>query len=486
MHLNPTSRRRPSPVSRRRGALAIVVAIATLVPLTMALVPAGAAATPVPTVRLSLTDVTAAVVPRGGGPGVVRATIVNDGTTAATGVRLRYHLPAGIELDAAGSPGCTVAAATVTCLIGTIAPGVRTPIGITVREPLATAVLGTRAGYFLAPTSDGYDPGSGEVLMTTWFHDAGAEATDLALCWPIANPTPNMDVAGGTCDGANDTAALEPDEQAALDAFPAPFSQSVTRSWQFDTEITAPTSGQYRACGTRIDDGGYLAIAPVGQPLTDASVAVNVLEFGSVTGPAFSLVAGQRYRVVMRVSNRGFAGIDDGANGGTLAGWDAYGIAPAAAACGITDAAVFGTADSAWVQRTVADVVVVGTSDVGITGAIESAPIDGHRQASVRIANDGPDATSARVAITLPPGSSLDEPITGCDRPTAVPSTTCELDELAATPTTAPTAPNATAGKPETVLSLVFSGTGGGVTWSTTTSSTVDANPANNDAATDI
>lgn len=123
-----------------------------------------------------------------------------------------------------------------------------------------------------------------------------------------------MDVAGGTCDGANDAAALEPDEVAVLDAFPEPFAESVVRSWQFDTEITPRQSGSYRACGLAIDDGGYLAVAPVGTPITPADIRLNVPSFSSATGDPFDLVAGQRYRVLMRITNRGGPGVDNGAD----------------------------------------------------------------------------------------------------------------------------------------------------------------------------
>ena len=259
-HFRP---RRLDTASLRRTLIGMTIVASVLVPLSF-LTPVASAA-PTETSALTLTDVSGTRIARNGTPGVVHAQVNNTGTAAAADVRVRYRLPSGLQLaPALSTAGCTVAGSIVTCALGTLAAGTSRSIDLAVREPLATAVLGSRVGYFFQPTSDAYDPSSGEIRMSTWYHDAGAQGTDLALCWPLANETPNMDVAGGVCDGANDTAALEPDEVAVLDAFPEPFAESVVRSWQFDTEITPRQSGSYRACGLAIDDGGYLAVAPVG------------------------------------------------------------------------------------------------------------------------------------------------------------------------------------------------------------------------------
>lgn len=462
--------RRATTVLLRRSALGMTLAASTLVPLSIS-APAASAA-PLGGSELTLTDVSGTRVARGGAPGIVHAIVNNVGTAAATGVEVRYRLPSGLQpVPASSSAGCTTSGTLVTCAVGSIPAGGSAGVDIGVREPLGTAVLGSRLGYFLAPTSDAYDPGAGELLTSTWYHDAGVEGTDLSLCWPIENPTPNMDVAGGVCDGTNDTGPLPTDESDVLDEFPAPFSEPLVRSWQFETEITPRQTGSYRACGTMIDDGGYLAIAPVGDTLTPADVKVSVIEYDSATGAPFTLDAGRRYQVVMRVSNRGFDGIDNGADGGTLAGWDAYGIAPASEPCGADAAGVFGTADTAWVERTVADVIVVGSSDLSVLGAVESAPVDGVRQATVRIGNTGADTTSARLAFELPTGSTLTAAPNGCDRVLVSTSTTCEVDAIAPTSQTSPTG---------LIVSLGFSGERAGLGWTLSALSTIDADPSDN------
>ena len=465
-HFRP---RRLDTASLRRTLIGMTIVASVLVPLSF-LTPVASAA-PTETSALTLTDVSGTRIARNGTPGVVHAQVNNTGTAAAADVRVRYRLPSGLQLaPALSTAGCTVAGSIVTCALGTLAAGTSRSIDLAVREPLATAVLGSRVGYFFEPTSDAYDPSSGEIRLSTWYHDAGAEGTDLALCWPIDNPTPNMDVAGGACDGANDAAALEPDEVAVLDAFPEPLAESLVRSWQFDTEITPRQSGSYRACGLAIDDGGYLAVAPVGTPLTPADIRLNVPSFSSATGDPFDLVAGQRYRVLMRITNRGGPGVDNGANGGALAGWDAYGIVPADETCDLGAAGVFGTADSAWVKRSVADVVVVGSSDLTVLGAVESAPVDGVRSATVRVGNTGGDTTAARLSFELPAGSRLTTAPTGCDRVLTGPPPTCEVDAIS---------PTTTAG-PGLVVSVGFSGDSPGVGWNLTAVSTVDADLADN------
>lgn len=453
----------------RRVALAATVVAAVLTPVVLA---EPSAAAPTPSARVVLHDVSGTRVARGGAPGVVTATAVNEGLTPATGVSVRYQLPPAVSFAAAASsPGCTVAGTLVTCVVGTLAAGQSAPVAVGVTEPSVAAVLGTRTGYFLPPTTDQLDLGAGELEMRTWFHESGAEGTDLSSCWPIDLPSPLMDVAGGTCDGTPDAAELDPDTIDLLGAFPEPYSEPLVRSWEFRTEVTAPGTGDYRACGVMIDDGGYLALAPVGDTLDASTVRVSVVSYDSGTSAPFTLVGGARYQVVMRVSNRGFDGVDNGANGGTLAGWEAYGLAPADEPCDAAAAGAFGTADSAWVTRSVADVVVVGSSDLTVAGAVESGAVDGRRTATVRVANHGPDAARARVAIELPQGSSLGGTPTGCDWVDPATPATCELDSV--TGTTVPTAG-------PRVVSYHFDGPAAGSRWRVQSDSSIDVDPSDN------
>lgn len=459
---------RPSHRTRRRsGALVAGLAALALVPVWVAEPPAGAA--PNDPTALVLTDISGTRIARGGGTGAVHASVANRGSSAVGGVTLRYSMPEGVSFVASVStPGCMLSGDLVTCPLGTVAAGASAPVDIGVRVADPRAALGDRPGYFLAPTSAGYDEAAGEVLVSTWYHEAGAQGLPLSQCWPIGNDSPNMDVAGGGCDGTNDAPALAPDETAVLDAFPPAYSESVGYSWQFETQITAPATGLYHACGVQIDDGGYLAITPVDQPFSTSSIRVQIDGYSSATGAAFALTGGERYRVLMRVSNRGDAGIDNGSAGGMLGGWTAYGISSASTPCGTSAVMAFGSADRAWVQRTAADVIVVGSSDLSVLGAVESAPVDGVRSVSVRVGNAGPDATGADVALRLPAGATAVGSLSGCDR--ALSSTACHLDAVD---------PPATAvGR---VVSGAFRSAVGGAGWSIDATSTVDRNPANDE-----
>ena len=103
-------------------------------------------------------------------------------------------------------------------------------------------------------------------------------------------------------------------------------------------------------------------------------------------------------------------------------------------------------------------------------GAVESAPVDGIRSATVRVGNTGGDTTAARLAFELPTGSRLTRPPTGCDRVLTGPPPTCEVDAIS---------PTTTVGV-GLVVSVGFSGDTPGVGWNLTAVSTVDADPADN------
>lgn len=458
--------RRTAPVRRVGAAAASASALIVLLSIAT-----PSAAAPSPESQVVLRDVGGTRVARGGHTGTVTARVVNEGASPATGVVVRYVLPPGIAHDASASTApCSATAGTVTCAVGPLGAGQSFALAIGVEEPSEQAVLGSRTGYFLAPSTDQFDRGAGEVEMRTWYHEAGAEGTDLALCWPIERPSPLMDIAGGICDGIVDAPELDPDLVEILDAFPGRFAENVVRSWEFTTDVTPPESGDYRACGVMIDDGGYLAIVPVGTPFDASAVRVTVRSYTSGTSDPFPLVRGERYRVLMRVSNRGYDGVDNGADGGTLAGWDAFGIAPADQPCDAGSAGVFGTRDTAWVERVAADVVVAAATDLSVSGAVESASIDGHRTASVRVANVGRDTAAATLDIVLPAGSSMRGEPTGCDRVRTALTTTCEFDALGGR--RQPTAPR--------VVAFSFGGPAAGTRWAVHSPTAVDVNPGDN------
>ena len=452
--------------SRRsaRPRRALGVGLVALCCISVLLQSSPASADPADIARFVLTETNGTVIGRGGSAATVGTTVNNLSPTVVTGVQLRYQLPLGVEFATASStPGCSVLSTMVTCQLGSMAPGEVRPVVIGVRESDAAAVLGTRTGYFLTPTTDQFDPGAGEVLITEWDHEAGAEGTSLAQCWPLANPTPNMDVAGGVCDGTNDSAPLTPDATTVLGAFPGPVSQFVIRSYQFETEITAPATATYRACGVNIDDGGYIAIAEVGAPLSSAATVLNVTGFSSVSSAPFSLVGGKRYQVVMRISNRGVDGVDNSAG---LAGWDGFGIVPSTTACGMASVAAFDSANTEWAQRTGTDVIVAGSSDLSIAGIIESAPTSGIRNSSIRVANTGPDPTDATIEIAIPVADRVTTPVSGCLSVQVAETTRCTIGPLASADSR--------------VISMAFEGPDSDVRWKVNSASAIDLDPANN------
>ncbi len=67
-------------------------------------------------------------------------TITNNGPATATNVTVTDPLPAGTALLAA-SAGCSVAASTLSCTIGTLAPGASTAVGVTISTPPLPGLL---------------------------------------------------------------------------------------------------------------------------------------------------------------------------------------------------------------------------------------------------------------------------------------------------------------------------------------------------------
>jgi hypothetical protein len=218
-----------------------------------------------------------------------------------------------------------------------------------------------------------------------------------------------MDIGGGgtgnneLCDGTNDSPELAPDSEEMLSEFPAPYSAQVTRSWEWVTDITAPSSGDFKVCFQGIDDGGYVAVQPVGEPLTADSVVVSRQAYsgGTLSSPLFPLTSGTKYQVVIRIANRGGQGLNNGGTG--QGGWGFVGIAPENDACSSASAGAFGTAG--WQQFTQATVEVAAGTDIAVTGAIISAPTNGVRTTTARIANNGPDVSPSFVTVSGPTGS---------------------------------------------------------------------------------
>lgn len=465
----PTQRPDQAPSARRvRRRSARVLAGVGLVAASVSpsLLAPEASAAPTDVVQLAYDRITGATIGRGGESGVVSARMTNTSSIPATGATARYQLPAGVEFIAAGSSaGCVEDALVVSCNVGTLAPGARATVRIGVAEPDATATLGTRAGFFLPPVSDEFDAVAGEVLLSQWNYEMGAEGTDLRSCWPVGNGSPNMDIAGGVCDGTNDNPLLDPDSLTLSANFPTPYAERVSHSWQFVTQVSPPESGSYIACSIGADDGAYLALSPVGTPFDDSSVVLSsfVYDAAPVESAPFTLTKGTRYQVLIRVSNRGPAGSNNG--GQNPGGWEAFGLAPAGESCDATDVAVFGTS-SIWNPRSAADVVITGTTDLEIAGAIESTTASGGHQTSVRIANSGNDTSSAIVDLEVPADGRIADASTGCIIAGNARSARCG---------SGPLRPGA-----DGTMSVDFDGPTLGAAWSVTPDGAIDSNPKNN------
>lgn len=129
----------------------------------------GSPGTPVdpPRSDVSVAKTVSSAAPRGGDQVTYTLTVRNLGAAAASGVTVRDVLPAGVTLEALPG-GCTVAARTVTCAAGTLAPGATKsfPIAVTV-DPVAGAGAPSNrwALHELTPTKHEWhvDLGPGET-----------------------------------------------------------------------------------------------------------------------------------------------------------------------------------------------------------------------------------------------------------------------------------------------------------------------------------
>ena len=136
------------------------------------------------------------------------------------------------------------------------------------------------------------------------------------------------------------------------------------------THIRPPASGTYRVCTSDIDDGGYVAIAPVGQPLDPTNVVVDVVGFGdpNSTG-AVALDSSVSYQVLVRVSNRGRPGVDNAKDPG---GFGTIGLVPDGTDCTPASSASFGTGPGAYVATVSGPIVIVPAATVRTTGTMRA------------------------------------------------------------------------------------------------------------------
>jgi hypothetical protein len=407
----------------RNFALAVAATVAIVVASLFSSSSSGAQSDTTPgsssqPTDLSVSNVISPLIPRTGGVGLLVATIGNaaDGA-AATNVTVPYTLPDGATFDdtvTGASPGCTATGNLVTCAVGNLDPGTSVPVGIGVRVAAMDAT--TLVGTFGQPTSDEWDPNAGEIRYRTWYHEADVQGASVQVCWPLTSESPNMDIDGSNgdrqgpaCDGTVDHPALRPDVETVVDSMPSDVAVTGPHSWEMSTRITPPASGTYQVCTFGFDDGGYVAIAPVGQPLDPTNVVVDVVSFGDAhsTGTV-ALDSSVSYQVLVRVSNRGKAGVDDATDPG---GFGAIGIVPDGTDCTPASSASFGTGPGAYVSTVTVPgpIIVLPAAAVRTTGTVTAG--DGSFS-QARVVNDGPDSTlvnaSAAGEIQPVPSVNLD------------------------------------------------------------------------------
>jgi hypothetical protein len=195
---------------------------------------------------------------------------------------------------------------------------------------------------------------------------------------------------GTVCNGNVDHPALAPDVETIVDTMPSDVAVVGPHSWEMSTRITPPTTGTYRVCTSGIDDGGYVAIAPVGQPLDPTNVVVDVVSFNdpNSTGTV-ALDSSVSYQVLVRISNRGRPGVDNAIDPG---GFGTIGIVPDGTDCTTASSAAFGTGPGpgAYVPTVPGPIEVLPTASVRTTGTVTAG--DGSFS-QARVVNDGPDPT---------------------------------------------------------------------------------------------
>lgn len=394
----------PKPPSRLWRGLGIVAVATLTIGAAFVPVPQASASDAFGDVRLVVTTVNTQPIGRGAGSSTVDITVANTSSNIATHAVVLVSMPAGVSADLnRSSDGCSMSSGNVRCVIDTISAGnlATITVGVSVGDP--DTAVGVRSGSIAPITADQHNVAGPQIALREWDHESDGQGADLQRCWPVSNPSPNMDIDGGgispsaACDGVNDHAAAAPDRVTYFENFPSSVSGNFTRSWEIEFEIAVPTTDSYRLCAQNVDDGGYVAIVPERQTPTPADVKFTTSTWGpSFTSSAFTLSAGTRYRVLYRVSNRGGPGVDNGGAG--LGGFGPLGLAPSSRTCAPSgDVAAF---DATSPLRSGAElpIDIRPSSNLQITGALVGST--GTKTISAaNVANVGHDPTSAKVMI---------------------------------------------------------------------------------------
>lgn len=145
------------------------------------LVPDGGAAT----VRLSVTGTDDPDPVVAGGALTYRFTVRNDGTTVASAVTLVVDLPSGVAPTSA--PATCTGASSLSCALGTLAPGATSTVAVTVTPSVAGTITATAVA---SAFEDDADPTDNVVSLTTTVTPAvGPQVADLDLT-VTASPDP--------------------------------------------------------------------------------------------------------------------------------------------------------------------------------------------------------------------------------------------------------------------------------------------------------
>ncbi len=407
----------PSPISRRWRVWGILAVAAFTVGAALTPASSASASELQGDVTLIVTSVTAQPVGRGASSAGIDVTIANTSTNNATHARVTFEPPSSVSVDpASSSAGCSVDTGNLTCVIDAIPAGTTTSLrfGVVVADP--DTPIGVRGGRIAPITADQYNVAGPQIVLREWDHESDGQGADLQQCWPLSNPSPNMDINGGgvgqsaSCDGNNDHPALAPDRVSYSNDFPASVTGHFTRSWEIEFEFVADASDSYRLCAQNVDDGGYVAVSPAGDAPSSADIRLSTPTWGpSFTSAPFTLSAGTRYHLIYRVANRGGVGIDNGGVG--LGGFGALGIAPSSRTCDPTsDVAAFG-ASSSLRRGAGVPIDIRPSSDLEITGALVGT--SGTKTiSSARVANIGHDPAATTVMVNAAASSSADK--AGC------------------------------------------------------------------------
>ncbi len=245
-------------------------------------------------------------------------TITNHGPATATNVTVTDPLPAGTAVIAS-SPGCSVSAGTLSCTIGTLAPGASTAVGVTISTPPVPGLL-TNVATVSATETDPVPANNSEPEDTTLVQraDVRIDKTGPATATPgstvvysltITNDGPsvadNVSVADATPAGltfVSNAGACTTAFPCALGTMQPAEVRTITATFQVPAGYTAPNPivNVATVSTTTAGDNPLNNQATVSTPLAFAG-DVEVLKTASTMTPG----VGTSFTYVITVTNLG-------------------------------------------------------------------------------------------------------------------------------------------------------------------------------------